>query len=182
MMTTNSLVQKVNNPSAHIRLILPVLLVCAVTTTSLAQKGKHDHKEEVALANGFLNAIKSKNYEDLRKFFPTVAAFRITAPDETEGKTDAEVLEIAKPLSDGLRDGYQLLLQEADSLKVDVKKLTFIKQTMSAIPMTNGSFFVQEIFFSYGKKKGSFTIGTAYIDKWYIYAIERMVGVFKEMK
>lgn len=181
-MMTNSSVQKASNPLPTIGKLLALLYLCAFTTNELYAQ-KQSHKEEDALANGFVNSIKSRNFEDLKKYFPTVSVFRTTAPEETQGKTDAEILEIAKPMNDDLDSAYHSLLREADELKVDVKKISFASQRLSAIPMTNGGFFLQEIFFKYGKKKGSFTIGTAYInDKWYIYAIEKSVGVFSELK
>jgi hypothetical protein len=158
-----------------------VLCLCiSALENSYAQK--HTHSEEDNLAKGFISSLKSRNSSELQKFFPTVDVFRITAPDETKGKSDAEILEIAKPLSDGLDSAYYALLREADRLKIDLKKITFLRQKQSEIPMTNGGFYVQEIFFSYGKKKGSFTVGTAYIDKWYIYGIEKTEGVFTELK
>lgn len=143
---------------------------------------KHSHSEEDNLAKGFIASLKSRNAAELQKFFPTADVFRITAPDETQGKSDSEILEIAKPLSDGLDSGFYSLIREADKLKINLNNVSFVSQRMSQIPMTNGGFYLQEIFFRYGKKKGSFTIGTAYIDKWFIYAIEKTEGVFTEIK
>lgn len=160
---------------------LVVVCICTVASTQIYAQ-KHSHKEEDAIANAFISSIKSRNFDDLKKHFPTVEVFRTTAPDETLGKSDAEVLEIAKPLSDGLDSGFHSLLREADRLNVNVKKINFKSQRISAIPMTNGAFYLQEIYFTYNKKKGLFTIGIALIDKWYIYAIEKTEGVFTEMK
>jgi len=172
----------VSNTLPGIGKLLAFLYVCAFASNEVYGQ-KHSHKEEDAIAIGFVNSIKSRNFDDLKKYFPTASVFRTTAPDETNGKTDAEVLEIAKPMLDDLDSAYHSLLREADGLKIDVKKISFVSQRLSAIPMTNGGFYLQEIFFKYGKKKGSFTIGTAYInDKWYIYAIEKSVGVFTELK
>jgi len=178
----NSSAQKASNALPKIGKLLALLYLCAFGSNE-AYAQKHAHKEEDAIAIGFVNAIKSRNFDDLKKYFPTVSVFRTTAPDETKGKTDAEILEIAKPMNDDLDSAYHSLLREADGLKVDVKKISFTSQRSSTIPMTGGGFYLQEIFFKYGKKKGTFTIGTAYInDKWYIYAIEKSVGVFSELK
>jgi len=170
--------------ASKIRSGLVVALVClSVITNKSLYAQKQSSKEEDAIANGFLNSMKSRNFDDLKKYFPTASVFRTTAPDETKGKTDAEVLEIAKPLLDDLDSGYHSLLREAEKLRVDLTKITFISQKLSTIPMTNGGFFIQEIFFKYGKKKGTFTVGTALVnDTWFIYAIEKTVGVFSEMK
>lgn len=181
MKMINSSGQRASKVLPRLGYVFVVICICT-TISSLVYAQKHTHKEEDAIANAFISSIKSRNYEDLKKHFPTVEVFRTTAPDETQGKSDAEVLEIAKPLSDGLDSGFHSLLREADRLNVNVKKINFKSQRISAIPMTNGAFYLQEIYFTYNKKKGLFTIGLALIDKWYIYAIEKTEGVFTEMK
>lgn len=180
-MMINSSAQKAINLSQTKWRVVTLFLVC-IFTYGHGYAQKHNHNEEDNLAKGFISSLKSRNSAELQKFFPGASVFRITAPDETQGKTDTEILEIAKPLSDGLDSGFYSLLREADRLKIDLKKITFVKQRLSEIPMTNGGFYLQEIFFSYGKKKASFTIGTAFVEKWYIYAIEKTEGVFSELK
>jgi hypothetical protein len=155
------------------------LIIAALVTTVQANAQPATVPECDPLARGFLKALASKDIAELRKLAPKVDVFRITAPDETAGKTDDEILEMAKPLYDDLDSGFVSLIREAEKYKVDLAQLKFVKQQISTIPMTAQAFFVMEIFTRYNKRPIRFTVGIAYVEHtWYIYAIEQWEGIF----
>jgi hypothetical protein len=173
---TNLSVRKAND----LLLVASVLFfACAVWSFSaqdvLAQQDKSSGGPQGdILAKGFLAALASKDYNEMKKLTPTVETFRTTAPEETAGKTDAEVMELAKPLYDDVDSGFHILVRAAKTYNVDLQKLRFVSEYISNVsPITGANFFAMEIHFEYGKHKGVFTVGTAVVDdKWYIYAIE----------
>jgi hypothetical protein len=110
----------------------------------------------------------------MKKIAPSVETFRVTAPDETAGKTDPEVMELAKPLFDDLDSSFHILVRAAKTYTIDLEKLRFVSEYITNVsPITGSNFFAMEIHFQYGKQKGIFTVGAAIVsEKWYVYAIE----------
>jgi hypothetical protein len=139
------------------------------------------YRTEVEVAKSFLRIFQKADTAALIGMLPPPSIFRMTSPEETQGKTDQEILETIKPLRDDLVLGFWYILNEADSLAIDRTKLKVTGQKIQPIVNYPG-FYGLSIFFTYGKKKGEFSLGTVYIDNtWYVYAIDQMLGVFSEM-
>lgn len=138
-------------------------------------------KTQSDAAKTFLRIFQKADTAALLDLLPPPAVFRLTAPEETQGKSDEEISKMVQPLRDELVMGFQYLLREADSLAIDRSKIKMISQRTSPI-LTYPGFHGLMIQFSYGKQKGEFSLGAAFIDgSWYVYAIDQMLGVFTGM-
>lgn len=153
----------------------------AISILLAAGVASAQYKSEAEVAKSFVRILQNADTAALLGMMPPVSVYRMTSPDETQGKTDEEVLEMSKPLRDEMVMGFQYLLREADSLGIDRSKLKVIGQKTNDIA-GYGGFYGLIISFTYGKKQGQFSIGTAFInDVWYVYAIDQMIGCFTEM-
>ena len=138
-------------------------------------------KTQSDAAKSFMRIFQKADTAALLGLLPPPAVFRLTAPEETQGKSDEEINKMIQPLRDELVMGFQYLLREADSLAIDRTKIKLAGQRTSPITTYPG-FHALLLEFSYGKKKGEFSLGAAIIDGvWYIYAIDQMLGVFTGM-
>lgn len=135
-------------------------------------------KSDAEAAKFFLRAFQKADTAALLGQLPPPSIYRMTAPDETQGKSDSEIVVMSEPLRNDLVTGFSMLLREADSLKVDRSKIRF-KAHESVAVVNYPGFFGIRVFFTYGKQQGEFSIGTVFVDeKWHIYGIDQWEGVF----
>ena len=154
-------------------LVLPLIVNAQVITHP---------KTDAEMAQAFVVALQSCDVNNLLALAPTVDVFRMTAPEETKGKSDKEVMEMAKPMYEKLEEDFKLIQQEAAKKKIDLGKIVIKNQKISQVPYSPQGFYGMEIAFNYKKKKGTFTFGITIIgDIYYIYEIEKTVAVFKGM-
>ena len=139
-------------------------------------------KTDAEMARAFVAAIQSGDSHRLLSLAPTADVFRITAPEETKGKSDEEVMEMAKPMYEKLGSDFKVIQQEAAKKQIDLEKIVIKGQKISRVPYAPQGFYGMVIVFNYKKKKGMFTFGVAIInDIYYVYEIDKTVGVFKGM-
>jgi hypothetical protein len=133
------------------------------------------------VAKSFMQIFQSADTAALLAMMPPPSVYRLTSPEETQGKTDEEIIEMSKQLRDEMVLGLRSLLREADSLRIDRSKIKLTAHKVTPIVNYPG-FSGLSVYFTYGKKKGEFSLGTALInDVWYVYAIDQMLGVFTDM-
>jgi hypothetical protein len=138
-------------------------------------------KSEAEAAKTFIKIFQKADTAALLGLLPPPSIYRMTAPDETQGKSDSEIVAMAEPLRNDMATGFRTLLREADSMKVDRSKIKLTDHAVTAV-LNYPGFYGMRVFFSYGKKEGEFSLGTAFIDDvWYIYGIDQWEGVFYGM-
>jgi len=154
--------------------VLSILLPCGI---AFGQP-----KTDAEVAKMFVRVFQKADTSALLGLLPTASIYRMTSPDETEGKSDSEIFVMSEPLRADIVARFRVMLREADSLGIDRSKLKL--RAHETIPIVNHQgIYGMRIFFNYMKKKGEFTIGTFSLgDEWYIYAIDQDVGVFSSME
>jgi hypothetical protein len=148
----------------------------------LLAQGAHAPKSDGEMANAFVAAMRCGDPNSVIALAPKADVFRITAPEETKGKSDEEIMELAKPMTDKLIEDYNVMRAAAAKKKIEWDKIIIKNLKISGIKYAPQGFYGMEVAFTYKKKKGTFVFGIAIInDIYYLYEIENAATVFKKI-
>jgi hypothetical protein len=165
------------------KLLLLLLLSLSLIPLAQAQENILDGLEsEDALGRLFVQAFQKKDFKKLKSSFVPAELYPKISPNETQGKSEAELLKDKEVVEKRIQSKWDILKVEAKFHKIKKSNLQFQETILQEIPMQQGMLFGLDIITKYSQKTLTFTlIVVQNNERWYLLDIAMQSDIFDDL-
>ena len=144
-----------------------ILLFSLIASARSLQDKSHEQ-----IARAFLDAIKTSNFKKLQALTPPLNVWRKFNPAESKKYSDARLMRLLKKnYYPKLRRDFDNIMLSAKRNKINLSRLEFVEAKLQKTEGSSATPFL-DVHYSYGEKKGSFSLALDMIDeKYYLHEI-----------
>ena len=163
-------------------LIATTLMTMVFGTAYVSLPGPTDADE--VFAEKFVQSFKRKDLRSIRSMMPGPDEWRLLAPKQTEGMTDAEIMaEVETSNEAKVAMHFHTLLQEARAKKIKVREIEFNQMHLQKYHERPNTPMGMEILFDYEHFHGKFSLTVVeYQDEWFLLDIEHPDKTFETLR
>ena len=135
-------------------------------------------------AQKFVTSFKKKDFKTVRKMMPGPEQWRILAPKQTEGMSDAEIMtEVETSNEAKVQMHFFTLLEEARAKKIKIKEIEFNQLHIQKYYERPNSPMGMEVLFDYDHFHGKFSLTVIeFQDEWFLLDIENPDKTFETLR